>query len=97
MSKLTREDVLKLAALSRLRLTDDEIERLQVELSQILSYVQILDKVDTTELEPTYQVSGLKSVYRKDELKDYGYKAPDLLKNAPEIQDGHFKVKRILQ
>jgi aspartyl-tRNA(Asn)/glutamyl-tRNA(Gln) amidotransferase subunit C len=96
MSKLSREDVLKLAALSKLKLSDDEIERLQDELGEILDYVKQLDSVDVSGLEPTYQVSGLKNVYRKDEIKDYGYKIEDLLKNAPAIQDGQFKVKRVL-
>ena len=96
MSKLSRDDVLKLAALSKLRLSDDEIEKLRVELSEILNYVEILDKVDTSGLKPTYQVSGLKNVTRPDEVRDYGYEAKDLLKNAPAVQDGQFKVKRVL-
>jgi aspartyl-tRNA(Asn)/glutamyl-tRNA(Gln) amidotransferase subunit C len=96
MAKLTRDDVLKLAALAKLRLSDDEIERLRPELSEILNYVKVLDKVDTEGLEPTYQVTGLKNVMRKDETKDYGYKTADLLKNAPAVQDGQFKVKRVL-
>lgn len=96
MAKLTRDEVLKLAKLSRLKLSDDEVEKLQTELSEILKYVEILSKVDTNGLEPTYQVSGLKNVYRKDEVKDYGYEAKDLLKNAPATQDNQFKVKRVL-
>jgi aspartyl-tRNA(Asn)/glutamyl-tRNA(Gln) amidotransferase subunit C len=96
MSKLSREDVLKLAALSKLRLSDQEIEKLRSELSEILSYVELLNKVDTAGLEPTYQVSGLKNVYRADEIKDYGYKTKDLLKNAPAIEQDQFKVKRVL-
>jgi aspartyl-tRNA(Asn)/glutamyl-tRNA(Gln) amidotransferase subunit C len=64
MSKLTREDVLRLAHLSRLRLSDDEVERFQGELSKILDYVEQLDQVDTQALEPTYQVTGLKNVMR---------------------------------
>ena len=96
MSKLSREDVLKLAMLSRLKLSDDEVEKLRSELSEILNYVEILDKVDTDGLEPTFQVSGLKNVYRKDEIKNYGYDTKDLLKNAPATQDNQFKVKRVL-
>lgn len=96
MSKLSRQDVLKLAALSKLRLTDGEVERLRSEMSEILNYVEILDKVDTAGLEPTYQVSGLTNVTRQDKEKSYGYDVEDLLKNAPAIQDGQFKVKRVL-
>jgi aspartyl-tRNA(Asn)/glutamyl-tRNA(Gln) amidotransferase subunit C len=96
MSKLSREDVLKLAALSKLKLTEEEIEQLRGELSEILDYVNMLDKVDVSGLAPTYQVSGLKNVYRADETKDYGYKTDSLLKNAPAIQGNQFKMKRVL-
>ena len=96
MSKLTRKDVLALAALSKLRLTDEEVDNLGTDLSNILEYVQVLDSVDTKDLEPTYQVTGLKNVMREDKLHDYGYSAKDLLKNAPATKDGQFKVKRVL-
>jgi aspartyl-tRNA(Asn)/glutamyl-tRNA(Gln) amidotransferase subunit C len=96
MSKLTREDVLKLAQLSRLSLTEEEIERFREELSSILEYVEKLNSVDVSGLEPTYQVTALKNVMRKDEVIDYGYKTEDLLKNAPAVQDGQFKVRRVL-
>ena len=96
MSKLSRDDVLKLAALSRLKLSDEEVERLRGELSEILNYVEMLDEVDVSGLEPTYQVTGLENVWRADEAKNYGYKTEDLLKNAPEVQDNQFKVKRVL-
>jgi aspartyl-tRNA(Asn)/glutamyl-tRNA(Gln) amidotransferase subunit C len=96
MSKLSRDDVLKLALLSRLKLTDEEIERFRGELSNILEYVEKLNSVDISGLQPTYQVTGLKNVMRKDEPVDYGYKTEDLLKNAPAVQDNQFKVKRVL-
>ncbi len=96
MAKLSREDVLKLAKLSRLKLTEDEITRFQTELSEILVYVQQLEAADTQGLEPTYQVTGLKNVMRKDELIDYQAKPDVLLAQAPAKQDRHFKVKRVL-
>jgi aspartyl-tRNA(Asn)/glutamyl-tRNA(Gln) amidotransferase subunit C len=96
MSKLSRDDVLKLALLSRLRLTEEEIERFRNELSHILDYVETLNKVDTEHLKPTYQVTGLKNVMRTDEVKEYGVEPKDLLKNAPSTQAGQFKVKRVL-
>jgi aspartyl-tRNA(Asn)/glutamyl-tRNA(Gln) amidotransferase subunit C len=96
MSKLSRDDVLKLAALSKLTLSDEEVEKLRGELSRILDYVEVLNQVDVAGLEPTYQVTGLKNVTRPDEIKDYGYEPRDLLKNAPATQDNQFRVKRIL-
>ena len=56
----------------------------------------MLDGVDVAGLEPTYQVSGLRNVTRKDEIIDYQAKQGDLLKNAPATQDGQFKVKKVL-
>jgi aspartyl-tRNA(Asn)/glutamyl-tRNA(Gln) amidotransferase subunit C len=96
MAKMSRDDVLKLAALSKLKLTDEEIEKLRTELLEILNYVEVLDSVEVEGLEPTYQVTGLKNVMRSDKVKDYGYKVEDLLKNAPATQDNQFKVKRVL-
>jgi aspartyl-tRNA(Asn)/glutamyl-tRNA(Gln) amidotransferase subunit C len=96
MSKLSRDDILKLASLSKLRLSDEEIESLRDELSEILNYVEQLNKVDTSDLKPTYQVTGLANVTRPDEVADYGYKTDELLKNAPALQDNQFKVKRVL-
>jgi aspartyl-tRNA(Asn)/glutamyl-tRNA(Gln) amidotransferase subunit C len=96
MSKLSREDVLKLARLSRLKLTDGEVEKFRDELSDILDFVEILKNVDTAGLKPTSQTTGLKNVMRKDEPLDYGYKTEDLLKNAPATKDNQFKVKRVL-
>lgn len=96
MSKLTREDVLKLAQLARLELSDDEIEDYKKELSEILEYVEQLQAVDVKGLKPTNQVTGLTNVTRDDEIRDYGYKAADLLKNVPAVQDNQIKAKRIL-
>ena len=96
MSKLTRDDVLKLALLSRLRLSENEIERFRSELSKILDYVEVLDKTDTKDLEPTYQVTGLTNVMRPDKPIKYQASPEELLKNAPSLQDGQFKVKRVI-
>lgn len=96
MTELTREDVLKLARLARLDLTDEEVEAYRKQLSEVLQYVAQLDQVDTTGLEPTTQVTGLKNVMREDQVVDYGVSPEDLLKLAPKTQDGLIKVKRMI-
>ena len=96
MTKLSREDVLKLARLARLRLTDEEVTTFQSELSAILDYVAHLDAADTTGLDPTYQVTGLTNVTRADVIKDYGVSQAELLKNVPHLQDDHIKVGRMI-
>lgn len=96
MAKLSREDVLKLARLARISLTDEEVEKYADELSAILQYVEQLSAVDVTGLEPTNQVTGLTNVMRKDEVIEYGYEPAKLLENVPAMQDNHLKVKRML-
>jgi len=96
MSNLTREDVLKLAELAKLELTKDEVDTFVQEISEILGYVEQLQSVDVDGLEPTYQVTGLKNVTRKDEIVDYGVERQELLKNLPDQEDGQIKVKRVL-
>ncbi|MGZ6005639.1 MAG: Asp-tRNA(Asn)/Glu-tRNA(Gln) amidotransferase subunit GatC [Candidatus Saccharimonadales bacterium] len=96
MTKLTRQEVLKLAKLAHLELTEAEISKFQTELSEILDYVAQLQDVDTKGLEPTYQVTGLNNVTRRDEVVDYGVSQADLLKNLPAREGNQIKVKRVL-
>lgn len=96
MAKLTRDDVLQIARLARLELSDSEVEKLQAELASILGYVEQLDNVDVTGLEPTSQVTGLTNVTRPDEIVDYGTKREDLLKLLPDSKDDYIKVKRMV-
>lgn len=96
MSKLSKEDILKLARLARLRLTEEEVALYQKELSAILSYVEQLNTVDVTGLEPTYQVTGLTNVTRPDVVTDYHMSQNDLLRNVPQKEDAYIKVRRML-
>ena len=96
MAKLSRDDVLKLAALARLSLSEEEVDAVAGELSAILGYVEQLSSVDVSGLEPTNQVTGLTNVMRKDEVKDYGYTPADLLKNVPAVEKNQLKVKRMI-
>ena len=96
MADLSRDDIVKLAALARLDLSDDEIAEYSQELTEILHYVEQLQNVDVAGLQPTNQVTGLTNVMREDEVTDYGYKPQDLLKNVPDTQDDQIKVKRMI-
>jgi aspartyl-tRNA(Asn)/glutamyl-tRNA(Gln) amidotransferase subunit C len=96
MSKFTEDDIKKLAKLSRLKLTKAEISKYQKELSSIVEYVERLQAVDLTGLEPTSQVTGLVNVTRADEEIDYKVSPDQLLQNAPKIENHQFKVKRMV-
>src|SRR5579859_7971692 len=96
MADLSRDDVLKLARLARLTLTDEEVERYRKELSEILQYVEQLQNADVTGLKPASQVTGLTNVMRDDQVDDYGVTPDDLLRIVPHVQDQQIKVKRMI-
>lgn len=95
MAKLSKDDVLKLAELSKLELSDEQLERYTKELESILEHVDQLQQVDVTGLKPTNQVTGLTNVWREDEIREY-VSRDELLKNAPDQKDSQIKVKRML-
>lgn len=96
MATLSRDDVLKLARLARLELSDDEVVSFQSEINDILGYVDALQSVNVDGLEPTIQVSGLKNVMREDKVVQYQASPESLLQSAPNIEDTLIKVKRVL-
>ena len=88
MSTITTEQVEHIAKLARIRLTEEEKEKMTKELGAILTYVEKLNEIDTTGVEPTAQVTGLESVFRKDDGE--GRIKADLIK-------GYLKVKAVFE
>ena len=95
MSKITPEEVRRIATLANIGLDETEIDRMAEELNQIVRFVEELQRVDISGLEPTDQVTGLVDVTRNDEVRQ-DFSREELLANAPDQQDGYFKVKRVL-
>ena len=93
--KLTKEEVLHIAKLSRLTLTDEQVERFSNQMSGVLEYVGQLNEVDTDNVEETSQVTGLENVYRDDEVKQFD-KQKDLVAQAPASEDNQVKVPNVL-
>ena len=94
--KLSTEEIKHIAELSRLDLSDEEVEKYRVELGKILEYVKILNEVETKKVDITVQVSGLMDVFRKDEAKSWPQDELELALNQGEREDGSLKVKRVL-
>lgn len=92
---LTLDEVKKVAELSRIELTEAELEKYRKELSSVLDYVAELSKVNTDGLEEVSQVTGLENIQREDVAK-ISENRDDILSQAPEIKDGFYKVKAIL-
>jgi len=93
-SILTKEDVLHIAKLACLELSEEEVQTYIVQLSDVLSYVEQLEVLPTKDVEATAQVTGLTNVFREDEITP-SLCQEDALKNAPEQYKGYFKVKSV--
>lgn len=96
MAKITREEILKLARLSRLHLNEDEVQEFTDEIGRLIDYVKVLEDVDVSGLRPTYQVTGSENITRSDEIIDYKMNQEDLLKNLPDREGNLIKVKRMI-
>ena len=88
---ISRDEVLHVARLARLALTDDEIERLTGELDAILEAVGIVSGLDLAEVDPTSHPLDLVNVWADDEPRP-SLPLEDVLANAPEAEDGLFRV-----
>lgn len=94
--KLTRAELQRVAALARLRLTAEEEGRLTDQLDKILQYMAKLNQLDTSHVEPMAHVVDIINAFREDRVINQ----PDpeaLLANAPERDDGFFKVPKIIE
>lgn len=93
---LTIEQVEHIAKLARLELTREEKEMYSSQLSSILDYVKKLNEVNTDGVEETSQVTGLINAMREDEpVKAREELIRDILSNAPDKEEGLFKVKSV--
>ena len=94
--KISEQDIKTIASLSRLKIRDDEKDDVLFQLNKILTYVENLQALDTTNVEPTTYALPMQNVFREDKVK------PSLdrelaLSNAPLKEDGYFKVPRVLE
>lgn len=96
MAQITKDQIISLAGLTRLKLSEDEITSLQHDISAIVDYVAMLDEVDVQDLEPTYQLNNLDNVMREDTPEDYGVDSENLLQNVDDTKDGQVVVKRMI-
>jgi aspartyl-tRNA(Asn)/glutamyl-tRNA(Gln) amidotransferase subunit C len=95
MSRISNEEVKHVANLARLAITEEETEKFTKQLDAIITFAEQLNELDTENVVPTYHVLDMKNVLRED-TPEKGLDHEEVLKNAPEQQDGQFKVPSIL-
>jgi len=94
--KIDKNTTLKIAKLSRLRITDEEIEELSIQLSSILDWVEQLNEVNTDNVKPLSNVSSSKLPLRKDQDTTED-KSKEILSNAPEKIENYFVVPKVVE
>lgn len=94
--KITPKDVAHVALLSRLEIPEDQVEKVTGQLNAILEYAEMLNKVNTDGVEPTAHVIPLSNVMREDEV-EVSLDRDLALANAPEQDNGYFKVPKIVE
>ncbi len=94
--KLTVEETRHIAKLANLPLTDKEIEKFRSQLSEILNYIGQLSEVETKNVEPTSQVTGMENVFRQDKAKS-SLSQDEALSGAKNNHKGFFKVKAVFE
>lgn len=93
---ITREEVLHVARLARLSLSEAEADRLREQLVDILSYIRQLDALDTKDVVPTSHAVEMGTPFRDDAVRPFGDKEA-ILANAPDREGDFFRVPRIIE
>tara|TARA_R110001592_G_scaffold16881_10_gene71659 strand:+ start:21039 stop:21326 length:288 start_codon:yes stop_codon:yes gene_type:complete len=93
---LDKETVRKVASLARIRMNDEELERMAPQLSKIIGFIEQLGEVDTDNVEPLANVVDITLPLREDAVTD-GDCVEKVLKNAPEETQGYFVVPKVVE
>lgn len=96
MAKLEKDRVKEVAHLARIAISDEEADQLTKELNTIFTFTEKIQELNTEHVERTTHGRDVRNVLRKDEPKEWITKE-EALKNAPDKQDGHFKVPSIME
>lgn len=93
---LSRDEVKKVASLSRLRMSDEQLDKMAPELNNILGFIEQLSEVDTDNVEPLANVARSTLPLREDIVND-GECIDKILANAPEAVEGYFSVPKVVE
>ena len=93
---LSREEVLHIAQLARVGLSEEDVAKFQEQLSDVLDHFETLKALDTEGVEPTAYPLALESVMRSDEVRP-SLPRDEVLANAPQAEDGAFRVRAVLE
>ncbi len=93
---LTREQILHIAKLAKLELTESEIEKFQKQLSDVIEYFEILKSIDTSHISPKTHTIELTNRFEQKKIGESTLKRSEALKNAKEKTDKYFVTDAVL-
>ena len=92
---ITKEQLKHIANLSNLSFSEEELDKYLVDMTGIVDFVNQLNEINTDDVEITTSILGEYNIFREDEVKE-SFDRELLLKNAPDSQDGMFKIPKVI-
>lgn len=95
MTDINKDEIIHIAKLAMLNLSDKEIDSYTKNMQEILNYAEIINKIDTSNIDETIGVAEQKNIFRKDEIVEFKTR-DDLLQNAPSQDEGMFQIPKVI-
>jgi len=95
MADINKEEIVHIANLAMLKLTEEEIEDYTKNMQEILQYAEMINNLDTSNVDETIAAAEQKNVFRKDEVHEFGSR-DILLQNAPSQDEGMFRIPKVI-
>lgn len=95
MADITRNEIIHIAKLAMLNLSEQEIERYTKDMQDILGYAEMINNLETESIDETIAATEQKNVFRKDEIVEFKSRE-ELLQNAPSQDEGMFRIPKVI-
>jgi len=94
--KISKEEVLHVASLARLKFSDTDAEKLEADMAEIINFADTLSELDTNDIVPTAHAIPMQNAFRADEIKP-SFERREILKNAPDFDEEGFIVPKVVE
>lgn len=94
--KITKEEVLHVAKLARLKFSDEDAKKLETDMAGIIDFADHLSELDTSDINPTAHAIPMQNAFREDEVKP-SFERREILKNAPDFDEEGFIVPKVVE
>lgn len=95
MADIKKEEIVHMAQLAMLNLSESEIENYTKDMQEILAYAEMINQIDTSNVDETIGMAEQQNIFRKDEIREFKTRE-DLLQNAPSQDEGMFRIPKVI-